>query len=133
MKYNAVLFDMDGTVLDTLEDLTAAVNHSLSRFNLPEVSHRTVRAALGNGAAHLISRCIPAGTDEALKAELAERFHRDIEPGRIAMLGDSLASDIRGAKANGLFAGLVLSGITTPELAASAPADRVPDLIFSGV
>lgn len=70
---------------------------------------------------------------EALKAELAERFQREIAPCRIAMVGDSLASDIRGAKANGLFACLVLSGITTPELAESAPADRIPDLIFSGI
>lgn len=38
MKYKAVLFDMDGTVLDTLGDLAAAVNHTLREFSMPERS-----------------------------------------------------------------------------------------------
>ena len=59
MGYKAVLFDMDGTVLDTLEDLWAAVNDSLREFGLPEVSRETVQAGLGNGAAHLISCVAP--------------------------------------------------------------------------
>lgn len=70
---------------------------------------------------------------ESLKVELYERFGKEIPFSRVAMVGDSLASDIRGAKANGLLAYLVLSGITTSELAAAAPADRKPDMIFSGV
>lgn len=60
MAYKAVLFDMDGTVLDTLEDLWAAVNVSLRRFSLPEASLEAVRAGLGNGAAHLIAAVTPA-------------------------------------------------------------------------
>ena len=59
MLYRAVLFDMDGTVLDTLTDLAAAVNTALRRFGLPEVSLDQVRAGLGNGAAHLVSVCAP--------------------------------------------------------------------------
>ncbi len=59
MIYRAVLFDMDGTVLDTLQDLWAAVNVSLRRFELPEASLDRVRAGLGNGAAHLIGCCAP--------------------------------------------------------------------------
>ena len=69
----------------------------------------------------------------ALQEELTNRFHKEIAPARIAMVGDSLASDIRGANANGLLSCLVLSGITTAELAAAAPEDRIPDMIFSGV
>ena len=60
--------DMDGTVLDTLEDLWAAVNVSLRRFDLPEVSLDRVRAGLGNGAAHLISVCAPAQRREEVLA-----------------------------------------------------------------
>ena len=52
MKYKAVLFDMDGTVLDTLGDLAAAVNHTLREFSMPERSIAEVAAALGNGATH---------------------------------------------------------------------------------
>lgn len=64
MRYRAVLLDMDGTVLDTLSDLHAAVNHSLREFNLPEVSRAKVRASLGNGAARLIRCCLPESADE---------------------------------------------------------------------
>ncbi len=59
MGYRAVLFDMDGTVLDTLEDLRAAINVSLRHFSLPEAGLDKVRAGLGNGAAHLVSVCAP--------------------------------------------------------------------------
>ena len=76
MKLEAVLFDMDGTVLDTLEDLYNAVNHSLARFQLPPVSRERVRANLGNGAAHLIEGCLPP----ARTPELAERVLADYKP-----------------------------------------------------
>ena len=59
MRYQGVLWDMDGTVLDTLADLHAAVNVSLRHFSLPEASLEAVRAGLGNGAAHLISQVAP--------------------------------------------------------------------------
>ena len=70
MGYKAVLFDMDGTVLDTLDDLTAAVNHSLEHSGLPRGSRETVRQSLGNGAARLCRCCMPQGSDEALAREL---------------------------------------------------------------
>ena len=44
MAYRGVLWDMDGTVLDTLEDLWAAVNVSLRQFSLPEASLDAVRS-----------------------------------------------------------------------------------------
>lgn len=62
----AVLFDMDGTVLDTLTDLATAANAALRHFGMPAVSREKVCASLGNGAAHLIGCCVPEGTDEAL-------------------------------------------------------------------
>ena len=68
MAYRAVLWDMDGTVLDTLEDLWAAVNVSLRRFGLPEASLEQVRAGLGNGAAHLIACCAPEERQEEVLA-----------------------------------------------------------------
>lgn len=74
MKYKAVLYDMDGTVLDTLADLTDAVNHTLVHFGLPEVSARRVRAALGNGAARLIAAALPQGTDSALADKVLQYY-----------------------------------------------------------
>lgn len=69
MGYRAVLLDMDGTVLDTLSDLHAAVNRSFEEFSLPAVSRARVRASLGNGAARLIRGCLQEGADD----ETAER------------------------------------------------------------
>jgi len=66
MKYKAVLFDMDGTVLNTLGDLAAAVNHTLREFSMPERSIAEVAAALGNGAAYLIAHTVPDGTPKEL-------------------------------------------------------------------
>ena len=70
---------------------------------------------------------------KAIIAELEELTTQQIPPERIAMVGDSLDSDIRGANANGLCSCLVLSGITTPALASAAAAERKPCMIFSGV
>ena len=70
MRYRAVLFDMDGTVLDTLTDLANAVNAAMRQFGLPEVPREKVCANLGNGAAYLIRHCVPEGTDETFTGEV---------------------------------------------------------------
>ena len=70
MKYQAVLFDMDGTVLDTLDDLCDSINHSLAEFSLPNVSREHVRQCLGNGAAFLVSHSIPTGSSPELEANV---------------------------------------------------------------
>ena len=70
MAYQAVLFDMDGTVLDTLTDLAAAANTALRQFGLPAVSREKVCASLGNGASHLIHCCVPEGTEEELTRQV---------------------------------------------------------------
>ena len=70
MAYKAVLFDMDGTVLDTLTDLENAANTALQRFGLPAVPREKVRASLGNGADRLIRECVPAGTEEELVRQI---------------------------------------------------------------
>ena len=53
MKYTTIVFDCDGTLLDTLTDLRNAVNYVLRTHDLPERSIPEVKAALGNGVAHL--------------------------------------------------------------------------------
>lgn len=70
MRYKAVLFDMDGTVLDTLGDLTNAVNHVLALYGMPQREKRDVAGFLGNGAAHLLAKSVPAGTSEETLAEM---------------------------------------------------------------
>ncbi len=64
-----VIFDLDGTILDTLQDLKNAVNHGLNFYNLPEKDLEFVRKAIGNGTTVLIKRCTPSSLndDERLK------------------------------------------------------------------
>lgn len=64
MKYRYILFDMDGTVLDTLDDLCDSVNVALERFSMPLISAADCRRYLGNGAGRLIARSVPEGTPE---------------------------------------------------------------------
>ena len=61
----AVLFDLDGTLLDTLGDLHAAVNHVLGQFGCPERTMEEVCRFVGNGAERLIRLAVPAGVDYA--------------------------------------------------------------------
>ena len=61
MKYQAVLYDMDGTVLDTLEDLKNAVNAALAAFGRPPLTLGQVRAYVGNGSRRLIELALGEG------------------------------------------------------------------------
>ena len=73
MKYKAVLFDMDGTLLDTLSDMHAAVNHILACHGWQTRSREEVRAFVGNGARRLMERAVPPEvTGDALEAVLTE-------------------------------------------------------------
>lgn len=63
MGYATYLFDMDGTLLDTLADLTAAVNHTLEQYGYPRRTIEQVRKGLGNGAAKLVAAMLPQGEE----------------------------------------------------------------------
>lgn len=62
-RYKAVIFDLDGTLLNTLEDLTDAVNHVMRQFNYPEHTIEEIRSFVGNGIKLLIERSLPDGKD----------------------------------------------------------------------
>ena len=58
-----ILFDLDGTLLDTLEDLKDSVNHTLRSLGYPERTLEEVRRFVGNGARRLIDQAVPEGAD----------------------------------------------------------------------
>ena len=60
MKYRLVLFDLDGTLLDTLEDLSAAVNHALEKRGLPGHSTAEYMKMVGHGIRNLVTQALPA-------------------------------------------------------------------------
>lgn len=68
--YKTIIFDLDGTLLDTLDDLTIATNAALQKFGFPLRTKEEVRAFVGNGIKKLIERALGApmeGLDEVLE------------------------------------------------------------------
>ena len=62
-EYNTYIFDLDGTLLDTLDDLTASVNYALRRYGMPEHSRENIRRFVGNGVRLLMMRAVPGGEE----------------------------------------------------------------------
>ncbi len=60
MDYHAVIFDLDGTLLDTLDDIAAAANHALAVHGFPTHRLKDYRWFVGDGSAMLITRALPA-------------------------------------------------------------------------
>jgi len=58
-----ILFDLDGTLLDTLEDLKDAVNYAMNTFGYPTRTLEQVRTAVGNGVGQLLRLSVPEGED----------------------------------------------------------------------
>lgn len=77
MRIDTVLFDLDGTLLDTLTDLWQSVNEMLRGEGYPERTHAEVRVMLGNGAKMLVWHALPEGTTEA-EAERCLEVYRPI-------------------------------------------------------
>lgn len=75
MKYQTVIFDMDGTILETLEDMRDSVNVTMDQVGCPHRSLEEVRRFVGNGAAKLIERCMPQGAQDP-RFEAAFRFYK---------------------------------------------------------
>ena len=69
-----IIFDLDGTILDTLQDLTNAVNKALISYDLPVMCMEFVRKAIGNGTQVLIKRCTPEDLDESKRKEIFNVF-----------------------------------------------------------
>ena len=72
--YTAAIFDLDGTLLDTLEDLYRATNLALDRHSLPRRTRDEVRMFVGNGVETLIRRAVPDGTDETMVEAVLSDF-----------------------------------------------------------
>ncbi|MCD8148942.1 MAG: HAD-IA family hydrolase [Clostridiales bacterium] len=81
MRYKLMIFDMDGTILDTLEDLTDSLNYALKKSGMPERSLSEVREFVGNGIRKLIERAVPVNTSfdtvNRVLADFSENYRQN--------------------------------------------------------
>ncbi len=74
MKYNSVVFDLDGTLLDTLGDLRDSVNFALEKNGLPKRTTEEIRSFVGNGIRLLIERSVPENTPSEITDQCFSDF-----------------------------------------------------------
>ena len=74
--YDTYIFDLDGTLLNTLDDLASAVNYALRQYSMPEHTLEEVRQFVGNGVRMLITRAVPDG-DRNTQFEAVFRTFRE--------------------------------------------------------
>lgn len=96
--FDTYIFDLDGTLLYTLDDLTASVNHAMRQCGYAEHTVSEVRMMVGNGIRKLIERAVPEGTghddeEKAYEAFMAHYLEHDLDttrpyPGITAMLDE---------------------------------------------
>lgn len=106
MAVSAVFFDLDGTLVDSLQDLADAVNHMLATFGRPTLTPPKIRQLIGKGARNLVQRALstdsPEEIDSGLKVfaefnELHIADHSCLYPGILDTLRKLAANNIRMA------------------------------------
>ncbi len=130
MKYKLVIFDLDGTVLDTLGDLCNSVNFALKSYNLPERSLDEVRTIVGNGIRRLIDLSVPENTAlsitdsvfDAFKSHYKEHSSDNTKP----YIG--IAELLRELKEKGILTAVVSN---KADFAVKSLADKYFDGLFS--
>lgn len=73
-KYNTIIFDLDGTLLNTLEDLKDSVNYALESAGMPVCSLEKVRKSVGNGVRRLMELVVPEGLENPRFEEVFDTF-----------------------------------------------------------
>ena len=152
MRAKGIVWDLDGTLLDTLCDLTASVNAALAACGMPPRTQEEVRRFVGNGAVKLMERAVPAGTDAAAEAAAlaAFRAHYAVHandatkpyPGIPALLSRLAAAGVRMAivsnkpdfavrsLAETYFATLMTAAVGARE---GVPTKPAPDLVLAAI
>ncbi len=149
---NTIIFDLDGTLLDTLDDLAGSVNYAMEKYHLPTHSRDSVRQMVGNGVTVLMERAIPGGRSFAAFENCLKDFKEHYEihkkdltrpfPGIIDFLKEAYGSGYKMAVVSNKF-DLAVKGlcqdffspyITTAigESAETAPKPA-PDTVFKAM
>lgn len=75
MMKRLIIYDLDGTLVDTREDIARAANHMLTAFNVPCLDRPTIESFVGKGLHHLIKSCLK--TEDAKQIEKGSRVYRE--------------------------------------------------------
>lgn len=152
MNYKAVIWDLDGTLLDTLEDLMNSVNYGLEGFGMQTITLEMTRRFVGNGVGRLIELAVPKGTDKETTEKVLARFKGHYEEHsldktrpyegvvdvlkrlkekgyKMAIVSNKIESAV-GELAEKFFEGLIDVAIgETPDI----PKKPAPDMIFKAL
>ena len=74
MKIEGIVFDLDGTLIDTLDDLMDSVNFALAKYNFSARNLDEIRSFVGNGVKRLVDLSVPEGTSEEIGADCLAIF-----------------------------------------------------------
>jgi phosphoglycolate phosphatase len=125
MRIRSVTIDLDGTLLDTIPDLTAAANGMLRELGRPEHASDTIATFVGSGLAKMVERCLPdLDADAQALAEGIFRRHYTSENGRRARLYPGVLDGLFAFRA----AGLPMAVVTNKAAAFTEPLLRVMQL-----
>lgn len=109
MSIKAVLLDLDGTVLNTIDDLADSVNHAMTSLAFPARTVDEVRTICGNGPRDLIRRCLPEIATDSEFEECLARFKAHYETNKTNKTApyDGIIDALKDLKANGYKVALV--------------------------
>ncbi len=103
MPYRAVIFDLDGTLVDTLDDLTAAINAALGHFSLPTHSAQACKMMIGNGAKRFAASALPQDRQHLAEKLLAlTREHYRDNCFKYSRLYDGMGETVTQLRQKGL-------------------------------
>lgn len=126
------IFDFDGTLADSAENITYFVNLTMNRFALPEIDTKTVVSFVGNGAKNLIERCLEYNksklpTDEVLEYYLVEYNKK---PSYLIKIYDKMMDTLQKLKSNGVSLAILSN---KPDSSTKLIADEIfpKDLFFT--
>jgi phosphoglycolate phosphatase len=132
LKKNGLLLDLDGTLINSLIDICAALNHVRQTHSLPDLPENQIRSFIGKGADHLIRGCFPQNTENE-QTELVEEYRSFYF--KNPYLGGSVYPDVPSTLATLRWKGYELAVVTNKPtgVAEKTLAHYLPDVAFSAV
>ena len=138
-----ILWDLDGTLLDTLADLTDALNYAMTQFGYPHRTMEDVRRFIGNGARRLIALSVPEGADVDAVLQVYKNYydtHCQIKtkpyagiPEALAVLGEKYPMAVVSNKPDSAVKPLCAQyfpGIFARGESADCPRKPAPDMLL---